>query len=136
MKDGLTIGQLARRAGVNVETVRYYERRRLVPEPPRTPSGYRQYPPDTVRRLAFIKRAQSLGFTLAEIDELLSLRVDPASTCGDVEQKAQQTMGRIERKMGELAVMHDALHALAAACRDGRPTSECPIIEMLETAGT
>lgn len=84
MVKGLTIGQLAKQAQVNVETIRYYERRGLVPEPPRRESGYRQYSPDTVARIKFIKRVQELEFSLREIAELLSLRVDPGTTAGDI----------------------------------------------------
>ena len=80
----LTIGQLARQAEVNVETLRYYERRGLIPEPPRKESGYRQYPPDDLARIRFIKHAKELGFTLKEILDLLTLRVDPETSCDDV----------------------------------------------------
>lgn len=76
----MTIGQVAKAAGVGVETVRFYERVGLIPDPPRRPSGYREYPPDAVHRIEFIKRAKALGFTLAEIGELLSLRVHPLGT--------------------------------------------------------
>ena len=80
---GLTIGELAKRAGVGVETVRFYEREGLVAPPPRTGSGYRQYPADTVSRLRFIQRAKELGFSLREIGELISLRLDPAVPCAE-----------------------------------------------------
>jgi len=78
----LTIGQVAKRSGIGIETLRYYERKGLVEEPPRTESGYRQYPEDVVARIRFIRRAKELGFKLSEISELLSLRVDPNTTCG------------------------------------------------------
>lgn len=128
----LTIGRLARRAGVNVETIRYYERRGLLPEPPRTGSGYRQYQPQAVRRIGFIKRAQALGFTLEEIGELLALRVHPGSNCDAVERQAERTMARIETKIGELERMHAALRRLAGACRARRSTDDCPMLEALE----
>ncbi len=127
------IGELAKRADVNVETIRYYERRGLLAPPPRSASGYRQYDELDVGRITFIKRAQSLGFTLAEITDLLRLRVDPDGSCGDVEDRARQTLARIEGKVEELARMKVALERLVSACENGRPTSACPIIEGLES---
>lgn len=129
----LTTGQLAKRAQVNVETIRYYERRGLLPEPPRREGGYRQYPEEAVSRLLFIKRAKELGFSLNEIKELLSLRTDPESTRLDFKQQAELKLTRIEEKIGELQRMREALKKLVATC-DGRgPMSECPILEALET---
>src|SRR6266851_4535416 len=95
----LTIGQVARGAGVHLDTVRYYERRGLLPPPPRTAAGYRQYPPDTVRRVAFIKRAQALGFTLEEIDGLLALRVTPGRRCATVERRARGGIAPLDRQL-------------------------------------
>jgi len=129
----LTIGQLAKKAQVNVETVRYYERRGLLPEPPRKESGYRQYSENDVSRLLFIKRAQTLGFTLKEILELLNLRVDPDTTCGDVKRRAEAKIGDIEQKILALQKMKKALAKLASTCRGRGPTRECPILEMLST---
>ena len=83
-----TTGQLAKRANVNIETIRYYERRGIIPEPPRRESGYRQYPDNAVARIQFIKRAQELGFTLEEIQSLLDLRVDPETPCAVVKRQA------------------------------------------------
>lgn len=128
----LTIGRLARRASVNVETIRYYERRGLLPEPPRTQAGYRQYDPQAVRRIRFIKRAQALGFTLEEIGDLLALRVAPKSNCDAIEQRAERAIARIEAKVAELERMRSALSRLVGACRDRRPTDECPILDALE----
>lgn len=128
----LTIGALAAAAGVGVETVRFYERRGLLPRPPRTPSGYRQYPPDSVERLRFIRRAQGLGFTLEEIGELLELRVDEVAACGAVEAGARSKIRQVEEKMAELQRILDALGRLVAACEAREPTSECPILEALE----
>jgi len=82
MEKALRIGEVAGRAGVNVQTLRFYERRGLLPEPPRRASGYREYAPESVRRVRFIKRAQELGFTLAEVEELLRLREDPRIPAG------------------------------------------------------
>lgn len=128
----LTIGQLATAAQVNTETIRYYERRRLLPEPPRTPAGYRQYDRDAVRRVRFIKRAQDLGFTLKEIDELLALQVRHGAACDEVEERVRLKIARVEEMMGELARVHRVLTALGGACRERRPTEECPILEVLD----
>ena len=132
----LTIGQLAKQAGVNVETVRYYERRSLLPEPPRTAAGYRQYSADALRRIGFIRRAQELGFTLHEIGGLLALRVEPDTNCDAVENQAEHAIARIEEKITQLERMRGALHDLAAACRAREPSSDCPILEALDQEGS
>lgn len=131
----LTTGQLAKEAGVNVETVRYYERRRLIPEPSRRESGYRQYPEHTVDRIRFIKRAQDLGFTLNEISELLSLRVDPETTCADVKEQTRAKIRETEEKLRSLQTMKRALTKLEAACTGQGPVGDCPILEALEDEG-
>ena len=131
--DTLTIGQLAKEASVNVETIRYYERRGLIPKPPRPDSGYRRYPLEHVARLELIKRAKELGFSLKEISELLSLRVNPKTTCSDVKRRAELKIADIEEKIRVLRRMERALRKLADACRGTGPKSECPIIEFLET---
>lgn len=129
--ESLTIGQVAKRAGVGVETVRFYEREGLVAEPARRPSGYRQYPVEVVRRILFIRHAKELGFTLKEISELLSLRVDPKSTCADVRRRARDKIQDIEAKITSLEQMKSALERLANKCRGKGPTTECPILEEL-----
>lgn len=129
----LTIGKLAKRAEVNVETVRYYERRGLIPRPPQRNSGYRQYPQDIVARIQFIKRAKELGFSLKEISELLSLRVDPNTTCGDVKRRAETKITDIEEKIRVLQRIKKALTRLIVLCSGEGPTSECPIMEVLDT---
>lgn len=128
----MTIGQLAARAGVNVQTVRYYERRELMPEPARTSSGYRQYSTGAVDRLRFIKRAQDLGFTLGEIAGLLALRIEHGSACGPVETQAREKIDVVERKIAELESMRRTLDRLVDACKAREPTAECPILEALE----
>jgi len=128
----MTIGQVARAADVNVQTIRYYERRGLFPEPPRTASGYRQYDQETVRRLRFVKRAQELGFSLKEIDELLALRVHHGAACDEVEDRVRHKVARVERMLADLTRVRDVLLDLAGACRDRRPTEECPILEVLD----
>jgi len=129
----VTIGQLARKAQVHVETVRYYERRGLLPQPLRRWSGYRQYSQDDIARLRFIKRAQGLGFSLKEIADLLSLRVDPDSSCRDVKERAEAKLADIERKLQTLEHLRKALKKLVASCRGRGSTSDCPILEALET---
>jgi MerR family transcriptional regulator, copper efflux regulator len=133
--DGLTISQLARGAGVHLETLRYYERRGLLPRPPRSRSGYRQYPPDAVRRVRFIKRAQGLGFTLEEIEDLLALRVQQHGRgCGAVEQEARGVMARVEGRIAELERLRTVLVKLVTACHGRRATEECPIMHVLDDA--
>ena len=129
--DDLTIGALASAAEVGIETIRFYERKGLLPEPPRTQAGYRQYAPDTVHRLRFIRRAQGLGFSLAEISELLDLRIAELSACGTVEVHARNKLGQIAEKISELKRIESALQRLVASCEAGEPTSECPILEEL-----
>jgi MerR family transcriptional regulator, copper efflux regulator len=129
----VTIGQLARKAQVHVETVRYYERRGLLPQPVRQWSGYRQYSQDDVTRLRFIKHAQRLGFSLKEIAELLSLRVDPDTSCREVKQRAEAKLVDIEEKILTLEQIQKALKQLVSACRGRGPTTMCPILEALET---
>ncbi len=128
----LTIGKLARQAGVSVQTIRYYERRGLILEPPRSSSGYRLYDPSAIKRLAFVRKAQVLGFSLDEVDELLSLRTRPGTTCADIQERARQKINTVDHKISELTRMRGALTTLAARCRGRGPTSECPILEAFE----
>lgn len=130
--EGLTIGRLAREGQVNVETVRYYERRGLLPRPPRRPSGYRVFPASTVQVLRFVRKAQALGFSLREIKELLSLRIQPGRSCSDVRERAEHKIAEIDRKIRTLQAMRKALVRLAAACSGRGPISECPILDSLE----
>ena len=132
MNESLTIGKLAASAGVGRETIRYYERKGLLEEPPRSEAGYRHYPPDAVDRLRFIRRAQDLGFTLAEITELLGLRVDQVSACGTVEIHARAKLVTVEEKIGDLRRIGDALKRLLEKCEAREPTSDCPILEELD----
>jgi len=129
----ITISKLAKKTEVNIQTVRYYERRGLIPEPQRTESGYRQYSYDTVLRIRFIKRAQKLGFSLKEISELLSLRVDKNTTCGDFKNIAEVKISEVEKKIRSLNGIKKALTKLVALCSSEGPTSECPIVETLDT---
>lgn len=128
----MKIGELARRARVNVQTVRYYERRGLLEEPARRASGYREYTATTLERLRFIRRAQELGFTLSEIGELLALRLDPHTTAAQVKARAQEKMAQIECKIDDLQRIQQALSHLAGKCRGGSgPTGECPLLDAL-----
>jgi len=128
----LTIGRVAKQADVHIETIRYYERRGLLLDPPRTESGYRLYDTESVTRLRFIKEAQALGFTLEEIQGLLALRVDSENSCADVRRRAERKVVDIEAKISSLQAMHDALQEMIAACARGGPSGECPILESLE----
>jgi MerR family mercuric resistance operon transcriptional regulator len=132
----LTIGQLAGLADVGVETVRFYERQGLIDEPPRRVSGYRQYPPEAVARIRFIRRAKKLGFSLKEIKELLALRLDPHTTCGDVRDRAEEKLADIRQKIAALDGMRAALERLTAACDGDGSVSDCPILEALEETET
>lgn len=127
----MRIGEVAVGAGVNIQTLRYYERRGLLPEPRRRGSGYRAYDPETVRLVRFIKRAQELGFTLREIAELVELRHSPRGGA-EVRALAAAKIEDIERKMAHLRAMRNALGSLVRACEceEGAPT--CPIIEALD----
>ncbi len=129
----LTAGQLAKKAQVNVETIRYYERRRLMPEPLRNESGYRNYSQDNIARLQFIKNAQELGFSLKEVSELLSLRVDPNTSCAEVKKMAEVKITDIQEKIHALQRIKEALTKLRASCQGRGPAGKCPILEALDT---
>jgi MerR family mercuric resistance operon transcriptional regulator len=128
----LTIGKLAAHTGVGVETIRYYERSGFLPAPDRLPSGYRVYGKDTVNKVRFIREAQSLGFSLAEISDLLSLTDDPQADCAQVNARAQTKLDEIEDKIQRLRLMQASLKRLAEYCpADEQPLSECSIINHL-----
>lgn len=128
----LTTGEAADQAEVNVQTVRYYERRGLIPEPPRTSGGFRQYSPDHVARIRFIKRAQELGFTLEEAGELLQLRATPDADRADVRSVAQEKRDEVRRKIDDLQRMLATLDDLIDACEGHGSTDACPILHALE----
>jgi Hg(II)-responsive transcriptional regulator len=133
--DRLTIGQLAKQAHVNRETVRYYERRRLLQRPSRSIAGYRVFPDDAVTRLRFIRHAKMLGFSLEEVRELLALRVHSLVTCDRVREQTQTKIADIERKIEGLQQMRRVLSRLVTACSSRRKTDACPILESLEATG-
>jgi len=128
----LKTGELAERAGVHVETLRFYERRGLLSEPPRRASGYRAYAEESVRRIRFIKRAQDLGFSLKEIGELLALRVEPTVTCAEVRAKAAAKVADVRQKIADLQAIEQALQTLTASCSGQGPVTDCPILDHLE----
>src|SRR5438445_6230372 len=128
----LTIGHLARESGMNLETVRYYERRGLLPKPPRSASGVRMFPIEAGQRLRFIQRAKELGFSLKEIGELLSLRVSPTTTSAGIRAKAKSKIADIRSKIRSLESMEKTLLKLTKSCTGCGPITECPILESLD----
>jgi Hg(II)-responsive transcriptional regulator len=128
----LTIGHLAQLGGVNLETIRYYERRGLLPKPARTAAGYRQFAPEAARRLRFIKRAQELGFSLDEIRDLLALGTRPRQNRATIRVRAQAKIDDINGKIAALAAMKNTLHELVNQCEHCGPTAECPILASLD----
>ncbi len=128
----LTIGQVAKLAEIGTETIRFYERENLIPAPPRRPSGYRSYEPEVVDRIQFIRRAKDLGFSLREIAELLSLRVDSEAACGEVMERATSKIEDIQGKIKTLSRMKRVLTKLVASCGANEVTDCCPILDSLE----
>jgi MerR family mercuric resistance operon transcriptional regulator len=131
----LKIGQVAERGGVNLQTIRYYEREGLLPEPPRLASGYRMFPEIAVRRVRFIKRAQELGFSLAEIRDLLSLRDDAGAGARQMRERTKAKIADIEQKIRTLRAMKDALNRMTEKSPGCGPLSECPILDELDAKG-
>ncbi|HVJ81936.1 MAG TPA: heavy metal-responsive transcriptional regulator [Planctomycetia bacterium] len=127
----LTIGRVAKAAGIGVETVRFYEREGLLEPPARKESGYRLYQADAVARLRFIRRAKELGFTLKEIRELFALRLDRSATRRDVRQRAAAKVTEIEGKIRDLERMKKTLSDLSATCHGDGPADGCPILKAL-----
>jgi MerR family mercuric resistance operon transcriptional regulator len=128
MSAKLTIGKLAKAAGVNIETIRYYQRRGLLDEPTKPMGGHRHYSADDVERLRFIKRAQALGFTLSEVGGLLTLE---ACACKETQALAAHKLAMIEQKMAHLAAMRQVLGELVQQCDSGNDDAACPIINAL-----
>jgi MerR family transcriptional regulator, mercuric resistance operon regulatory protein len=124
-----TISHVAKTLDIKIETVRFYERRGLIAQPPKPDYGYRHYPEDTVHRIRFIKRAQELGFTLDEIANLLSLNDRP---CGQVQGLAEHKLSAVKEKMADLRRLENALMGLLAQCQSNDDDSHCPIIDSLQ----
>jgi len=129
---GLRTGEVARRAGVKTGTVLYYEKLGLIPAPPRSAAGYRQFPVETVRVVRFIKRAQNLGFSLREIRELVGLSPESGNTCGDVRDNAARKLKEIEGRMRQLKSVQAVLKRLISACPGSGPLKDCSILEALK----
>ncbi|MCW3478021.1 helix-turn-helix domain-containing protein [Neisseriaceae bacterium JH1-16] len=125
----LTIGQLGNAAGVNVETVRYYEKVGLIQPPPRSASGYRHYPAGVVHRLHFIRRGRELGFTIEEIRALLTLAHHPDEPCAQADLLARQHLAEVEAKIADLTRMRDELSKLAFC--DGHAVHDCRLLDAL-----
>ena len=133
MDQQLTIGRLAESAGVNVETIRYYQRRGLLEEPYKPPGGYRRYTPAAAARVRFIKRAQQLGFTLEEVSGLL--RLEDGRSCRETRLLAEHKLEVIEERIRDLGRIRRLLKGLIAECSAGARPRPCPIIATLSSAG-
>jgi MerR family mercuric resistance operon transcriptional regulator len=129
----LTISRLASQGGVNLETVRYYERKGLLPKPPRTKAGYRIFPDETLRRLRFIKRTQQLGFSLTEIREFLALRIKPRTEREHIRAQVEAKIVDIEREIKSLEAMKNTLQRMTERCDGCGPLPGCPILASLES---
>jgi MerR family transcriptional regulator, copper efflux regulator len=127
----MTIGRLAKAAGVNIDTIRYYERHGLLPRAARRESGYREYAAGDVARLSFIRRAKDLGFSLTDIAELLSLSKDRRSDMRGVKRKAEERLADVERKIAELRRVQRGLKTLIDACPGHGELATCPIVAAL-----
>lgn len=134
MLGGMHTRELAARAGVNAQTLRYYERRGLVAEPPRSAAGYRAYPEEAVARVRLVKRAQEVGFSLDEIVDLLQLAEGGPSRCDSARELAETRIAGIEAKIHDLQRMHDSLHRLLDTCARPHAERECPLLDTLDTA--
>lgn len=124
----MRIGHLAGKAGVAIDTVRYYERRGLLPEPARRPSGYRDYGDDELQQLRFVRRCKALGFTLDETRDLLRLNADPATDRSEVRALTERRLADVEAKLRELQLLRDSLAELANSCSGSGSLEGCPII--------
>ncbi len=133
----MKIGQIAESAGVGIETVRYYERKKLIEQPqkPRD-GGFRSYPGDVANQIRFIRRAQNMGFSLQEIKELMSMRIDPAADCSEVRRRAAIKREQVVEKINQLGKVRDALDAVINSCPGSGSTSACSILDELEKGQT
>ena len=128
----LKIGQVAKHAGLSVETVRYYEKRGLIPAPQRLDSGYRVYPESILQRLHFIQRCKELGFSLQEISELLSLQTDPSAPSALVKAQVENKITLVREKIQALRKIEHSLEQVSGLCCGDGPVSDCPIIDFLK----
>ncbi len=134
--ENFTIGKLAKMTDTSIDTIRYYERIGLLPEPKRKSSGYRLFNEIDTKKVNFIKKAKTLGFSLKEIKELLLLKVDSKTSCDEIRKSAQNKLLFVEQKMYELGHVKEALKRLINQCEKKLPTTDCPIIEALEDKST
>jgi MerR family transcriptional regulator, copper efflux regulator len=130
--DSLSISQVAKRGGVNIQTIRYYERQGLLAPTSRTEAAYRIFSAESVRRIRFIKRAQELGFSLKEIKDLLSLRIDAHTTQADIRKRTQAKIADVEQKILHLQAIHASLLRMAEDCSGCGSLKDCPILESLD----
>jgi len=135
MSDLLTVGKVAKKAGVNIQTVRYYERRGILLPEGRRESGYRIYTEDAVRKIRFIKKAQELGFTLREVEQLLRLRVSDRARCGDIKRRTEAKLRDVQLKISGLHALERVLKDLVKSCRVQATTDRCPVLKTLEVDG-
>lgn len=130
----LTAGQLAKAAGVGTETIRFYERKGLLPKPARRTSGYREYTLGDAKRIQFIKRSQELGFTLTEIKGLLELRTHANGICAEVKQRTSEKLIEVSAKIRDLKKLEKALkYAVSTCAKPPRSTSKCSILDLIES---
>jgi len=127
-----SIGQIAKKSGISVDTIRYYEKEGLLEKPQRKDSGYRQYNDDVIERLSFIYQAKSLGFTLTQINELLSLEVKKGTTSKDIKNISQSKLKDIEEKIKMLKKMQKILKELVTQCSGKGPVEQCPILNAIK----
>lgn len=127
----MTIGALARASGVGIDAIRFYERQGLLPKPARRASGYRDYPPATVQRLRFIRQAKALGFSLAEIGDLLTLSADHERGVEGIRRRAEDRLAALEQRIAELERVRDGLKTLIDACPGHGEPDQCPILRAL-----
>ena len=128
----MTIGQIADSTGLNVQSIRFYERKGLLPDVSRTAAGYRQFDMDAIRRIQFIKHAQVVGFSLREISDLLSLQIDPNGSCQTVKRYASEKIEQLDERLSSLKKMRNALVNMMEMCDDGLPARSCPILDALD----
>ena len=132
----MTIGKAAGEAGVGIETIRFYERKGLIEQPPKPRSyGFRSYPRETIERIQFIRQAQDLGFSLREVEELLSLHANPSADCTDVREQTRAKLQEVDRKVARLQKIAAALKELIAACPGKGALRECSILTTLSARG-
>ncbi len=133
MKVDLKRGEFAKKCGIHIATLRYYEKCRLLNPPPRSQAGYRLYSEKDIAKIHFIKNAQKLGFSLKEISELMKLRIREGKTCDPVLKKARDKLDEVEHKIKNLQSMRKVLKELITKCNKDAPTSECPILESFDS---